>query len=309
MRSASFAVTTPDGTTLATNSWIPDGPAKAIVVVAHGMAEHSARYARFGSVLAEAGYAVYAHDHRGHGQTAGSLDKVGYIGDHGGLGLLVDDLGEVVDRARTEHPGIPVFVLGHSMGTFVVRSYIAEHGADLAGAMLSGTGGDPGLLGKVGRALAFAEAKIRGRRTPSPLMTKLTFGQFNAAFSPHRTEFDWLSRDPVEVDKYVDDPYCGGVFAVGFFQDLLGGLARVNDPKLVARIPPTLPIYLFSGEKDPVGGPVKGVEQVAAAFRAAGMRDVTVRFYTGGRHESFNETNRDEVYADVVAWLDAHLPR
>ena len=145
--------------------------------------------------------------------------------------------------------------------------------------------------------------RVRGKKTPSPLMDKLSFGQFNAAFKPARTGYDWLSRDPAEVDKYVADPWCGQISSAGLFGDLLGGLAWVNDEKNLGRVPKTLPVYLFSGALDPVGANTVGVQKVADQYRRLGVQDVSVRFYDGARHETLNETNRDEVTADVVAWV------
>ncbi|HMM93541.1 alpha/beta hydrolase [Phycicoccus sp.] len=306
MESSTSSVTASDGTAVFIHRWLPDGPPKAVVVVAHGMAEHSARYARLAEALTAAGYAVHAPDHRGHGRTASREDH-GYLADAGGWDTVVADLRAVVAGAHAEHPGLPVFLLGHSMGSFLSRSFVIEDSSALAGVVLSGTAGDPGLLGKVGAGLAAAEARLRGRRHTSTLMDKLTFGQYNAAFKPNRTDFDWLSRDDAEVDAYVADPLCGNTFTSGFFVDLLGGLARINDPKQVARVRKDLPVLLVSGDKDPVGDGGKGPRAVAQQLRDAGVRDVTCTLYPDARHELFNETNRDEVTADVVRWLDAHL--
>ncbi len=300
-------ISRPGGVELHTCIWEPAGTPKAIVQIAHGMAEHSGRYARFAQALTGAGYVVYASDHRGHGQTSPPGAEHGYFADEDGFGSVVADLHAVTERARADYPGLPVFLFGHSMGSFLARAYAAQYGAELAGLLLSGTGGDPGALGKVGLRLARAQGRARGRRHTSGLMDRLTFGQYNKDFAPARTKFDWLSRDPAEVDAYVADPMCGNVFTAGFFDDLLTGLAQVNDPKTTAAVPKELPIHLLSGSMDPVGAKTVGVEQVARAYRDAGVRSVTTQYYLGARHELLNETNRDEVTADVIAWLDAHL--
>lgn len=307
MESSTTSVTATDGTAVFVHRWLPDGDARGVVVVAHGMAEHSARYARLAEALTAAGYAVHAPDHRGHGRTASATDH-GYFADREGWGAVVADLRAVIADARAEHAGLPVFLLGHSMGSFLSRSLVVEDSSGLAGLVLSGTAGDPGLLGKVGAAVAAGEARLRGRRHQSALMDKLAFGQYNAAFKPTRTDFDWLSRDPDEVDAYVADPLCGNTFTSGFFVDLLGGLAGINDPKKVARVRRDLPVLLVSGDADPVGDGGKGPRAVAQQYREAGLTDVTCTLYPGARHELFNETNRDEVTEDVVRWLDAHLP-
>ncbi len=307
MESTTTTVTAADGTDLFTHRWLPDGDARAVVVVAHGMAEHSARYGRLAEALTAAGYAVYAPDHRGHGRTASAADH-GYFGDARGWDTVVADLRSVADHAHGEHPGLPVFLLGHSMGSFLARSFVIEDSGALAGLVLSGTAGDPGMLGKVGAGVAATEARLRGRRHTSTLMDKLTFGQYNAAFKPNRTDFDWLSRDDAEVDAYVADPLCGNTFTSGFFSDLLGGLATINDAKRVAAVRRDLPVLIVAGDQDPVGDGGKGPRAVAQQYRDAGLTDVTSTLYPGARHEVFNETNRDEVVADVLRWLDAHVP-
>ncbi len=307
MQSTTTTVTASDGTALHTHRWLPEGPPKAVVQIAHGMAEHSARYARLAEALTGAGYAVYAGDHRGHGATASKADH-GYFADTDGWDTVVADLRAVTDFAREEHPGLPVFLVGHSMGSFLARAYVIEDSRELAGLVLSGTAGDPGLLGKVGALVAATEARLRGRRHVSTMLDAMTFGQYNAAFKPNRTDFDWLSRDEAEVDLYVADDLCGNTFTSGFFADLLGGLGVINDRRQVARVRRDLPILLVAGDADPVGDKGKGVRAVAEQYQSVGVADVTCTLYPGARHEIFNETNRDEVTADVVRWLDAHLP-
>ena len=309
MQSSTFTLTTPDGTQVFVNRWLPDGPAKAVVQLAHGLAEHSSRYARFAQRLTDHGYAVYGSDHRGHGQTSGeSSGKRGFFSEKDGWQTVVDDLHAVTDKAREEQPGLPVFLLGHSMGSFISRGYAAQYGSELAGLVLSGTAGGAGALGKVGIFLASTQARLRGHAHTSGLMNTLTFGQYNSAFKPTRTDFDWLSRDPAEVDKYVNDPDCGFVFSAGGFADLLRGLESVNTDRLASRIPKRLPVHLVSGDKDPVGGKDgKGVRAVADQLRRVGVQDVTLRLWPDARHEILNETNRDEVETEIVEWLDAHL--
>jgi len=309
MQSSTFTLTTPDGTEVFVNRWLPDGPAKAVVQLAHGLAEHSSRYARFAQRLTDHGYAVYGSDHRGHGQTSGeSSGKRGFFSEKDGWQTVVDDLHAVTDKAREEQPGLPVFLLGHSMGSFISRGYAAQYGSELAGLVLSGTAGGAGALGKVGIFLASTQARLRGHAHTSGLMNTLTFGQYNSAFKPTRTDFDWLSRDPDEVDKYVNDPDCGFVFSAGGFADLLRGLESVNTDRLASRIPKRLPVHLVSGDKDPVGGKDgKGVRAVADQLRRVGVQDVTLRLWPDARHEILNETNRDEVETEIVEWLDAHL--
>ncbi|HOU52185.1 MAG TPA: lysophospholipase [Smithella sp.] len=292
-----------------TYKWAPDNVSdlKGVVQIVHGMAEHAARYERFAEALTKAGYAVYANDHRGHGKTAGSKDHIGYFADENGWAKVVDDLHTLTGIIKKEWPGKPFFLFGHSMGSFLSRHYSMIYGSELTGLVLSGTGGDPGIMGKAGRCLAKLDAKLHGKKAKSEIMNKLSFGAFNNPFKPNRTDYDWLSRDNVEVDKYINDPLCGGVFTAGFFCDLLDGLVFINQKENISRIPKNLPIYLFSGANDPVGGNTKGVTQAYQALKRAGISDVTLKFYADGRHEMLNEMNREEVFGDVIAWLNKHV--
>jgi alpha-beta hydrolase superfamily lysophospholipase len=193
------------------------------------------------------------------------------------------------------------------MGSFLSRHYAMLYTKELTGLVLSGTGGDPGALGKIGLFIATIEAKLKGKKAKSEIMTKLSFGAFNGAFKPNRTDYDWLSRDNAEVDKYANDPWCGAVFTAGFFCDMLGGLNYINKKENIAKIPKSLPIYLFSGAKDPVGANTKGVTQVYNTLKDAGIGDLNLKFYEDGRHEMLNEINREEVIKDVIAWLNKYV--
>lgn len=308
MRSDTTTIASPlDATPLFVRTWLPEAEPAAVVQAAHGMAEHSGRYERFAQALTDAGYAVWMHDHRGHGETSPSLEDRGYFADENGWDAAVEDIHAVTEEIRRVHPGLPIFYFGHSMGSLLGRDLVTRYGEEFAGALFSGTTGDQGLLGRVGGLVAGLEARIRGRRATSPLMDTLTFGQYNSAFKPVDTKFDWLSRDPDEVAKYVDDPRCGEVFTAGFFADLLGGVNRL--PTIAARTPVDLPVHFLSGDKDPVGGNGKGVRGAADHLAAAGVRDVTVTLYPQDRHEILNELNRDEVTADIISWLDDRLPQ
>ncbi|HMT90079.1 MAG TPA: alpha/beta hydrolase [Dermatophilaceae bacterium] len=307
MQNSTLTVKAADGIPLHVYVWAPKEKPKAVVQIAHGMAEHAARYERFAEHLTGRGYAVYAQDHRGHGKTAGSLDNVGYFADSDGFEKVVEDLYAVTRKIQADHPELPVFLFGHSMGSIIARAYVMSHGDALRGLVLTGAGGDPGALAKVGAALAFGEGLVRGRKARSKLLDTMTFGKFNDAFKPARTGFDWLSRDKAEVDKYIQDPWCGGVFTTGFFGDLLHGVGVVNNPANIATVPKDLPIFVLSGEKDPVGDNGKGVRQVVEQYRTAGVRHVEMHLYPLARHEILNETNRDEVMKDISTWLDARL--
>ncbi|MEH7222754.1 lysophospholipase [Bacillus sp. JJ1566] len=309
MTSTDFTFLTDDGVTIFCKKWEGESNThpKGIIQIAHGMAEHIERYDLFAKVLIEEGYIVYGNDHRGHGKTGSNAKLLGFFAEENGFEQVVEDMLQLTDLIKKDYPNLPIFLFGHSMGSFLTRRYIQTHGDQLAGVILSGTGGDPGLIGKVGIGIAKLEMKRKGKTTESPLMNKLTFGSYNKAFSPNRTEFDWLSRDDKEVDKYIQDPLCGGIFTAGFFYDLVGGVAKVNNHSANENIPKRLPLYFLAGDKDPVGNYSKGVLQAADMYKKIGIKDVTVQLYENSRHEILNELNKEEVFKDVINWLDMHL--
>jgi alpha-beta hydrolase superfamily lysophospholipase len=275
------------------------------VLIAHGASEYSARYARFAEALNQAGYVVYAPDHRGHGGTAGTLDKAGWAGPDGWNGI-VRDLKQLADQIKAENPGLPLFLFGHSMGSFLAQRYIQLWGSDLRGAVLSGSSGIiPGLEDLL-PVMAAAEAGDAASQ-PSAAFGAM-FAGFNEPFKPATTGFEWLSRDPAEVQKYFDDPWCGFPFSNQLAGDMMRGLAEVWQPANEAKIPPDLPLLVFSGAQDPVGGQTLAVQELVRRYRENGMANIEVKFYPEGRHEMLNETNRDEVQQDVIAWLDRTIP-
>ena len=285
----------------------PEQAAKAIVIIAHGMAEHAQRYDNFAGFLNKSAYVVYALDQRGHGKTAGSVENLGFFAENDGWQKVTDDLGKLVDLSKSENNNLPVFLLGHSMGTFVVRTYISQQSENISGAILSGTTGSAGLLGKVGIALTGLIMLFKKKNSLSPLMNKLSFGDFNKPFKPNRTEFDWLSRDDEQVDKYINDPYCGTVFSVGFYNDMMKGLELVNKTETANKVRKDLPLYLFAGDKDPVSKNGKQVNDVFEMYKNTGISDISIKLYENARHETLNETNNKDVYNDVLAWLDSKV--
>lgn len=299
-----------DGKDILGYKWTPDSStaAKAVVQIVHGMAETAIRYERFAQKLTQEGYVVYAYDQRGHGKTAGSLDDVGYIADKDSLQLLVDDQHGITESIRKENAGLPVFLFGHSMGSFVTQGYIQLYGKELKGAVLSGSNGKTGILLDIGKIMATGEIKKVGRKVRSPKLNQLSFGTYNSAFKPNRTDFDWLSRDNAEVDKYIQDPYCGGVFSAGFYLDMILFLKQIQKKENILKVPASLPILLASGEKDPVGGS-KGVRNLFNAYQKVGVTDLSIKLYTDARHEILNETNREEVMADILDWLNQRVKK
>jgi alpha-beta hydrolase superfamily lysophospholipase len=288
--------------------WLPDEnvQVKGIVQVAHGMAETAARYEGLASVLTNNGFIVYANDHRGHGKTAGEVSKLGDLGEDG-FNSMVENMKGLNDMIKKENLDLPIFLLGHSMGSFLTQRYICLYGQGLKGAILSGSCGKQGIIIDIARLIAKGEIKKIGRASKSNKLDKLSFGSYNNSFKPNRTAFDWLSSDNKEVDKYIDDPFCGTVFTAGFFYDFLGGLKSIADHMEIKNLPKDLPIYIFSGDKDPVGKNGKGVLKLVKTYKEHGIVDLTHKLYKDGRHEMLNEINKEEVTFDVLKWLNAHI--
>lgn len=309
MISETFTFKGSDEKEIFTNKWFPENTEgiKAVVQIAHGMAEHSDRYSHFAEKLTENNFAVYANDHRGHGKTAGSVENLGIYAETNGWDLVVNDMTRLTSEIKINHPGLPVFLFGHSMGSFLTRDYMFTHGEEIAGVILSGTGGDPGFLANAGIFLSKIESLLRGKSAQSKLMDTLSFGSFNKRFRPNRTDFDWLSSVDEAVDKYISDPYCGTVFKAGFFNDLLKGIKKINKTVNIQKIRKDLPVYLFSGTDDPVGDFTKGVKRVYQSYKKAGLEKLSIRLYENGRHEMLNESNRDEVYSDIINWCNKQL--
>ena len=305
MNHTTFWLTANDRSRLYVNQWMPDGPPRALVMLSHGMAEHSGRYARLAQALCDAGYGLYAPDQRGHGRTADE-GTLGLYAEHDGWSKVVGDLASLNQHIGQQQPGLPIILLGHSMGSYIAQAYLLHHSASLDGAILSGSNFQPVALYRAARLIARVERLRQGLRGRSALIDFLSFGSFNKAFKPNRTAFDWLSRDPAEVDKYINDPLCGFRCTNQLWIDLLGGLQQISKASNLAQIDPGLPILVMGGECDPVSEG-KRLNSLADALREAGCQHLQLNIYPQARHEVFNETNRDEVTADVLSWLDQAL--
>lgn len=281
-----------DGLRIATWTWddVPGEP-RGVVQLVHGLAEHGPRYGRLAAALNAAGFLVTAADTRGHGSSVSDAVPLGSFGA-AGMGGFLGDIDAAGKSLAEEHPGLPLFLLAHSLGSMGAQSVLLDRAARYAGVVLSGSTSLDGLL-----------TVLQGLPADQPGLAA-----FNAGFEP-RTGFEWLSRDAAEVDAYGADPLCGFPTEDAIMAGVLGTAARTTDPAELARIRPDLPVLVVSGDRDPVGGPgAAHVTQLAERYRDAGLTDVTLRLYPGARHEVFNETNRDEVTADVVDWLVARLP-
>jgi len=298
-----FTFTDPDGFEIFVRRWVPaQGLApKAVVQIVHGAAEHSLRYERFAKFLNAAGYVVYANDHRGHGRTAGSLDRAGWAGEDGWNGM-VKDVYQLTEIIKEENPGLPVFMFAHSMGSLIAQQYIQQWGGGLRGVVLCGSSGARPNLAE---QLAAAEAEPRDKPSPSWGLRRPSSSQSSGG---GQTGYEWLTRDQAEVQKYADDPWCGFAFTSGLVVDLLRGRLATWKPENEARIPKTLPIFVISGDKDPAGGKNgENVKLLVDRYAALGLADLAFKLYPDARHELLNEINRDEVHRDLLQWFDSHL--
>jgi alpha-beta hydrolase superfamily lysophospholipase len=285
-------------------TWIPEvEQLKGVVVIVHGMAEYANRYDRFARFLCSNGYAVYANDHRGHGFTLNN-SKIGFFAKKDGWELILSDLNKVINVVKERHPDLHITLFGHSMGSLLARTYAIDYGVKIDKLVISGTAFDKGLLTNIGLVLAKILCRLVRPHTPSHLLTFLTFATANKTYKNKRTKFDFISRDEAEVDKYIKDPLCGFVCSNAFYVDLLTGLKYIHKDENVKRIPKQLPILIISGDDDPVGDYGKGVEKAYQQIKASGCDNVTFKLYPGARHELVNETNYQEVYSDVVQWID-----
>lgn len=280
---------------------------RGVVQIVHGVAEHMGRYDRFARFLTEHGWAVCGEDHLGHGRTGAQDGTFGYFGPKDGWDLVTRDVRQLRLLVGERFPGIPYFLLGHSMGSFLTRTYLCRYPGTVDGAILSGTGQESAAVVGAGKAIAALICKLRGPDTVSPLVNALSLGAYNKQFRPNRTSADWISRDEQVVDAYLRDPWCTFMPTVGLFRDMLGGLQYIASGRALSQMDPDTPVYLFSGEQDPVGSCGKGVGRVYGYFKKHGTKDLTPKLYPGGRHEMLNELNREEVYEDVLSWLNGHI--
>ena len=304
MKESPFTFTADDGAKLFVYRWLPDvGFGKAVVHIAHGLAEHAGRYERLAEALTECGYVVFANDQRGHGRTVVEPETIGHFADEDGWARILKDTEQISFSVRMDFPHHPVILLGHSMGSLVAQ-HLAVRGLFDAVAM-SGANGNVSPLVHVGKWITRFERWRLGRRGKSELLNKLSFDAFNKAFKPNRTSFDWLSRDENEVDKYIAAPMCGFLCSTQLWADMLDAMTEAAKPEFRARVPKQLPVYLFSGSRDPVNEEGRGSTALAEYYRSIGMEKVSYRIFTQARHETLNELNRDEVTTHLLDWLDA----
>lgn len=277
----------------------PNIQPKAVVQLSHGMVEHINRYNEFADFLVSKGMVVVGNDHRGHGKTGEQQGLFGYFAETDGFEKTTNDLMYISKYIKKKYPNVPLFLLGHSMGSFLARRYIQNYSQMIDGLILSGTGYYPPALAKVGRALA----STRPPKEKSNLMNYLTIGNNNRAIKHKKSAFDWLTRDETVIQNYISDPYTGFVPTGRFFYDLMSGLIKIHNPKLNESIRIDLPILLIGGDADPVGQFGSGVFKTAHLLEKAGIDDIITLLFEDGRHEVLNEINRQEVFQVIHKWI------
>ena len=295
------------GFTVYAREWLPERPARAVIQIVHGIAEHIGRYEEIARFLSGYGFLVCGEDHLGHGRTAEG-GNYGFFAPADGWDLVVRDIRRLRELEGEKYPTLPYLLLGHSMGSFLTRTYLIAYPGTLDGAILSGTGQEPAPLVALGRALSALECRRLGPQGVSPLVDTLSLGAYNRRFRPNRTSADWISRDPAAVDAYLADPLCRSKPTVSMFRDMMEGLQFIAVRDNLRKMDPSTPVLLLSGDRDPVGGMGKGVRKVQNMFLDAGCTDVTLKLYPGCRHEMFHEVNQQEVFQDLLAWLEDRLP-
>ena len=304
-----FRFPSADGTTtLYGRTWAPEhGAPRAVLQLVHGIAEHIGRYDRFARFMSDHGYLVCAEDHLGHGNTPENAEDLGYTADKDGWVKMTDNVRALHERIAPQYPGIPYFILGHSMGSFLTRSYLIRYPGTVDACALLGTGQQPESVLKAGLAACRLEQIRLGKRGRSKLLQSLCFGAYNSQFKPNRTESDWVCSVDEVVDAYIADPFCQVMPSVTLMRDMLTGIRFNQQAENLAKMDKTTPVFFLSGDQDPVGSNGKGVRAAYQSFLDAGCSHVRLKLYPGGRHEMLNEHNWQDVYDELLSWFDQQI--
>ncbi|MCI9219074.1 MAG: alpha/beta hydrolase [Lachnospiraceae bacterium] len=287
----------------------PEDPGKirCVLQVVHGMAEYAERYEEFAAFLVERGFVVTGDDHLGHGKSVGDKGKQGYFCEQDPATVLVRDEHRLKKMTEEAFPHVPYVIMGHSMGSFITRNYICRYGSGIAAAIIMGTGMQPKAVLGMAKILVRLQKLFCGSKHVSRLIDKMAFGGYNKEIPNPRTAFDWLSRDEERVDRYLADPDCGFPFTVNGFGALFTLVSRLYSPENLKAVPKKLPVLMISGDADPVGDYGKGVRKAYDSLKTAGLEDISLKLYQGGRHELLNESNRTQVMEDVYAWVESRV--
>lgn len=284
--------------------WKPEAKVKAIVQLCHGMTEHIERYHDFADFLAKHGYYVVGHDHLGHGKSVTKPERLGYFHETNGNGYVIADIHQLRVRTEQKYPNIPYFIMGHSMGSFLVRQYLGMYGSGLTGAIVMGTGDQPSFILEAGKLLCKLIAMFKGWEHRSKLVDSMAAGGYSKAFKNEVGGYGWLSRNPENLKKYKEDPLSGYMFTVNAYYHMFSGMAKMNKQEREEKLPKALPVLFVAGAEDPVGNYGKSVEAVYQRYKGLGMQDVEIKLYENDRHEILNELDRDVVFKDILAWLE-----
>ena len=287
--------------------WIPQGKVKAVLQLCHGMVEYIDRYHEFAEFLSQNGYYVVGHDHLGHGQSVSSSENLGFFHKTYGNEIVIGDIHQIRVRTEERYPNVPYFMLGHSMGSFLVRQYLGFYGAGLAGAIIMGTGDKPDFILYGGMAICKLVALCKGWKCRSAFVDHMAAGSYNKAFEKEMDGSNWLSRNPENVRKYRNDLLCGYMFTVNAYYHMFAGMVRMNKQERQGRIPRGASIVFVAGKDDPVGDFGKAVKRVCKRYRASGIQDVKIRLYENDRHEILNELDREKVFQDLLMWMNIRV--
>jgi alpha-beta hydrolase superfamily lysophospholipase len=292
-----------DGKDIFLYCWDNVSQPRAVIQIFHGMAEHAGRYKAFAEYLNSKGFIVYAHDHRGHGRTAGVIEELGYIGEDG-FNAIVEDEHIISELIKKRHKDLPIIVFGHSFGSFTAQEYIIRYGNEIKGVILSGSAARRGIEVRAGNLIAAIERSIFGDKKKSKLIDYLSFNGYNKRIKNNKYKFEWLSCDLEEVRKYEADPFCGTLFTIGFFYYFFKGMLELYKKDRLEKVPKDLPILIISGEEDPVGNYGELVNELYKVYKAIGIKNLNIKLYSGKRHELHNEINREEVFEDLLLWIN-----
>lgn len=289
--------------------WRGEGQIQAVLQVCHGMVEYIERYEEFASYLTDRGVVVIGHDHLGHGKSVATKEDYGYFPEQLGNACVVKDIDTLRRKAEQKYPQVPYFMLGHSMGSFLLRQYLLSHAEGLAGAVIMGTGYQPLPILMLGRGVCRCIAAVKGWHYRSKFVNSMAFGGYNKKFHPVRTEMDWLTKDEKIVDAYLKNPMCTFIFTVSAYYQMFVGMEQLQKRSAVEKIPKDLPVFFVAGKEDPVGNFGEGVEKVFQKYKNCGFKDVRIKLYENDRHEILNETDREMVYEDLYCWMKKYFYR
>ncbi len=288
--------------------YTPDeGEIRGVVQIIHGMSEHIGRYEEFARFLTEKGFVVTGDDHLGHGKSVPQRGTYGYFCEQDPATVVVRDVHRLKKLTQAAYPGVPYIILGHSMGSFILRNYLCRYGTGIDGAVIMGTGMQKKSLVVVGKAVAGLQCLFGGSRRESRLLNQLAFGSFGKKLDNSQTESDWLTKEPEMVERYLEDPHCGFVFTANGFRTLFELVSRIQKRENLEKIPADLPIFMLSGKDDPVGEYGAGVRRAYDSLKAVGIKDITLKLYEDDRHELLNETDRETVMQDIDNWMESHI--